>query len=204
MTQSDDTTDSAAKRGQRAQWLQLGVGLVLLVALSFGFAYLLAYLAARFDLPLHEYAWLAYLLVFGSSVLSNLTIIAPVPFGASVIVAAATVWNPVLTALFASFGAVLGEMSGYYAGYLGKKFAILEETRWYRRVESWIHRYGVWAIAFLSFQPVIPFDIGGLIAGAARMPLYKFLPALWAGRFPKYVILVYAALGLVHFIPFLP
>ena len=203
MPEDDNATDGAEKRSNRMQWLRLTIALVVLVALSFGFSYLLTYLADRFEFPLYDYAWLAYLIVFGTSVLTNLTIIAPVPFGASVMVAAATVWDPVLSALFASFGAVIGEMSGYYAGYLGKKMALPEEARWYRRVESWIHRYGMWAVAFLSLQPVIPFDIGGIIAGAARMPLYKFLPALWLGRFPKYIILTYAGLGLIHFIPLL-
>ncbi len=38
---------------------------------------------------------------------------------------------------------------------------------------------------FDCLSAIIPFDIGGLIAGAARMPLYNFLPELWIGNFPS-------------------
>ncbi|MCK4331648.1 MAG: VTT domain-containing protein, partial [Dehalococcoidia bacterium] len=89
-----------------------------------------------------------------------------------------------------------------YAGYLGKRIAIAEKMAGYDRVADWMNRYGLWAIFFLAFQPVIPFDIGGLVAGGARMPLYKFLPALWAGKFLKYIGFCYSGIGLIHFLPF--
>jgi len=197
----DDASDVHGKRGHQVQWLRLAIGLISLVALSFALAYLLGYAAQKLNFPLYDYAWLAFLIVFATSVVCNLSIIAPVPVAASIMIAAATTWNPVLSALFASLGAAIGELSGYYAGYLGKKMAMSDSFAWYGRVENWVHRYGVWAIAFLSFQPIIPFDIGGMVAGAAKMPLLKFLPALWLGRFPKYVILTYAGLGLIRFIP---
>ncbi len=202
VTVADNSGNITPKRGSQTHWLKLVTALVVLVALSFGLAYLLGYVAEKFNLPLYDFAWLAYLIVFGTSLVVNLTIIAPVPFAASLMVAAATEWNPVLIALFASIGAAIGELSGYYAGYLGKKMGISENVAWYRRVERWIQRYGVWAIVFLSFQPIIPFDIGGMIAGAAKMPLHRFLPALWLGRFPKYIIITYAGIGVIHFIPF--
>jgi uncharacterized membrane protein YdjX (TVP38/TMEM64 family) len=94
-------------------------------------------------------------------------------------------------------------MSGYYAGVLGKKVALANETKGYQLMKKWIDKYGFWAIAFLSFQPVLPIEIGGIIAGAAKMPVAKFLPALWVGKFPKYLILIYAGLGLIRFLPFL-
>jgi membrane protein DedA with SNARE-associated domain len=46
-------------------------------------------------------------------------------------------------------------------------------------------------------------EVGGINAGAAKMPVAKFLPALWVGKFPKYIILIYAGLGLIRFLPFL-
>jgi hypothetical protein len=59
------------------------------------------------------------------------------------------------------------------------------------------------AIAFLSFQPILPIEIGGFIAGAARMPIHTFLPALWIGKFPKYLVLIYLGSTLFRFIPLL-
>ncbi|MDP2931606.1 MAG: VTT domain-containing protein, partial [Chloroflexota bacterium] len=172
------------------------------IALSFALAYLVQNAAAKFNFPLYGFAWVAYLVVFVTALVSNLTIIAPVPFAVSVMVAAATKWNPLIIALLGAAGGTLGELSGYYAGYLGRKIAISESVVGYRWIEGWVQRYGVWAILLLAFQPVIPFDVGGLVAGAAKMPLHKFLPALFGGKFPKYILLTYAGIGLIHYIPF--
>ena len=188
---------------KQKNWLRLATLLIGLVALSFGVAYLLQDLGARLHIPLGELAWLAYLSVFGTTLLSSLTIIAPAPpLAIPMMIAAATRWNPVIVALAASIGGTLGELSGYYAGYLGKRIAIAEHMAGYNRVVNWMNRYGLWSIFFLAFQPIIPFDIGGLVAGAARMPLWKFLPALWAGKFLKCIILCYSGIGLIHFLPF--
>ena len=176
--------------------------LIGLIALSFGVAYLLQDLGTRLNIPLGGLAWLAYLSVFGTTLVCNFTIIAPVPVATAIMIATATRWNPVMVALAASIGGTLGELSGYYAGYLSKRIAIAEHMAGYNKVVDWMNRYGLWAVFFLAFQPVIPFDIGGLVAGGARMPLQKFLPALWAGKFPKYIIICYSGIGLIHFLPF--
>ena len=190
------------KRDVRIHWIKLTVAFIILIALSFGLSYLLQNLVAKAQFALRDFGWLAYLIVFGTSLVSNLTIIAPVPFAVSIMVAAATEWNPVLIALLAGIGGGIGELSGYYAGYFGRKIAISDGMIGRGRIEGWIQRYGAWAIFVIALQPVIPFDIGGLIAGAAKMPVRKFLPALIAGRFIKYTILIYAGLGLINFLPF--
>ena len=41
-------------------------------------------------------------------------------------IAAATKWDPLLAAFSASIGDSIGELSGYFAGYLGRKVVILE------------------------------------------------------------------------------
>ncbi len=183
-------------------WIRLIITLVVVLLASFGVSYLLQRYIARFNLPIYGFAWLAYLTVFGLSIAANLSVIVPVPFAVSIMIATATRWDPVLVALSASVGGAIGELSGYYAGYLGKKLAIPEGVIGYKRIESWIQRYGIWTIFFLAIQPLIPFDIGGFIAGAARMPLHKFLPALWLGKFPKYLLLTYLGAELIHTIPF--
>lgn len=192
------------KQGNRINWSGLAVLLITLIAFSFGLAYLLQKLWGRTQLPLDEFAWLACLIVFGVTLLCNLTIIAPVPVAAVITIAAATRWNPILVSLSASIGGTLGELSGYYAGYLGKRIVIAESMVGYEKIASWMRRYGAWAIFFLAFQPILPFDICGLIAGASRMPMYRFLLPLWAGKFPKYIILCYSGIELAHFLPFWP
>lgn len=190
------------KKMKQVRWLRLAISLIVLIGLSLGLMWLLQEVMTLLHLPLDKFAWLAYLNAFISTLLCNLTILVPVPAVTPILIATATKWNPLMVALAASIGGTIGELSGYYAGFLGKRIAINEQVAGYNRATGWMNRYGTWAIAFLAFQPVIPFDIAGLVAGAAKVPMYKFLPALWAGKFPKYIILCYAGAGLIHFLPF--
>ena len=183
------------------RWLKLAVAFIALILISFLLAYWFKKLADSLHLPLDRYAFVAYLVVFVVALIANLTVMAPVPIAVSIMITVAQNWNPVLSALAAALGGSIGELSGYYAGYAGRKIAIANDFVGFNRVEGWINRWGAWAIVFLAFQPVIPFDVGGLIAGAARMPLRKFLPALFAGKFPKYILLAYASIGLIDFLP---
>ncbi len=189
------------RRIEWPRWLKLAAAFIALILVSFLLAYLFKKLADSLHLPLDHYAFLAYLVVFVVALIANLTVIAPVPIAISVMITVAQNWNPVLSALAAALGGSLGELSGYYAGYAGRKIAIANDFVGFNRVEGWINRWGAWAIAFLAFQPVIPFDVGGLVAGAARMPMRKFLPALFVGKFPKYILLAYAGIGIIHFLP---
>ncbi len=189
------------KREKWVRWLKLAIALIALILVSFLLAYWFKKFADSLHLPLDRYAFLAYLVVFLVAVIANLTVIAPVPIAISIMITVAQNWNPILSALAAALGGTIGELSGYYAGYAGRKIAIANDFIGFNRVEGWINRWGAWAIAFLAFQPVIPFDVGGLIAGAARMPIRKFLPALFVGKFPKYILLAYAGIGLIHFLP---
>ena len=186
---------------ERVHWLRLVlvfIGVFLLSAVLSGV--ILYFVRSHFSLS--KVAWLAYVSVFGVTLLINLSFV-PLPFAISVMIAAAARWNPLLIALVGSLGASIGEMSGYYAGVLGKKIAIPDELSGYKLMQRWIQKYGVWAIAFLSFQPLLPIEVGVFIAGAARMSVRKFLPALWLGKYPKYIILMYGGLGLIRLLPFL-
>ena len=188
----------------RERWihyLKIAGILLAVVLLSFIVAYYFNRLVKELDLPIYKYAWLAYGVVFVVTLVANLTVLAPVPFAVIVMTVVAKEWNPALAALSAAAGGTLGELSGYYAGYAGRKIAITSDFIGFDRVEKWINHYGAWAIVFLAFQPLIPFDVGGLIAGAAKMPMRKFLPALFAGKLPKYLLMAYAAVGLIQFLP---
>lgn len=186
----------------RVKWFKLILALVGVLAVSTGFSILILRFAPHPNLAAEHVAWIVYLSILGITLLVNLSFV-PLPIAVSIMIAASTHWNPVLIALSGSLGASLGEMSGYYAGLLGKKIAIPDNLSGYNMMCRWIQRWGIWAIAFLSFQPVLPIEIGGFIAGAARMPVLRFLPALWLGKFPKYLILIYAGLGVIHFLPFI-
>lgn len=186
----------------KIHWLRLILIAVGFLVLSAILGYYLQTLLSRFHIPQDISAWLVYLIIFGVTLVVNLSVI-PLPVAISLMIVAASTWNPILVALFGSLGACLGESSAYLVGYFGTRIAIHKQVMGYTMIQGWIKRFGFWAIAFLSFQPILPIEIGGFIAGLAKMPVQQFLPALWLGKFPKYLILIFAAKGLIHFIPFL-
>jgi membrane protein YqaA with SNARE-associated domain len=186
----------------RNRWVRLAIFLVSFIAISFGLSYAVQGLFYHFQLASDSFFFLAYLIVFGTTLLANVTIIAPVPVALAIMIAAATKWNPLLIAFSASLGGALGELSGYYVGYLGKKIALVQNMEGYERIAGWMNHYGVWAIFLLALQPILPFDVAGIIAGVARMPLQKFMPALWGGKFIKYAVICYSGAGLIRLLPF--
>jgi membrane protein YqaA with SNARE-associated domain len=201
MTFFKDAKEMVTRPGSHVHWARLLIGLVGLIVFSFGLAYLLKYLKDSLNIDLFKFEVLAYVSVFLIALLANMTIIAPVPFAIAIMVGAAEQFNPIIVALCGAAGGSLGELSGYYAGLLGKKFAIPDTIIGYKKIEGWINKYGFWAISVLALQPIIPFDVGGLIAGIAKMPIHKFLPALFVGKFPKYLLMTYAGLELINFLP---
>ena len=186
---------------KQKRWLTLALYVAALAGLSVGFMYLLGYLMAHFNISVEKFATTAYLVVFLVTLASNAGIFVPVYIHVSIMIAAAKYWDPVLVALTASVAGALGETTGYYAGYLGKRIARLENIPGYQRLVGWMKKYGPWGILFLSFQPILPFDVAGLLAGASKLPLWKFLLPCWAGRFPKYLLVCYlgpAVFSILH------
>jgi membrane protein YqaA with SNARE-associated domain len=157
---------------------------------------------AQLDISQEKAAPLVYLIVFGSTLIMNTTILVPVPIATVIMMDAALLWNPILIALVTSIGGALGEMSGYYAGRLGKKIIVPESLIGCGRVAGWVNRYGPLTIFLFAFIPFLPFDIAGMVAGGSKMPLWKFLLPCWAGKFPKYILLCYAfKIGALHLLP---
>jgi uncharacterized membrane protein YdjX (TVP38/TMEM64 family) len=179
-----------SRKSKNWRWVKLGLTILVFVGVSIGLGYLFQRLLSDYQIPQDIPLWLVLLIIFGILAAVNLTLL-PLPFGVSIMIAAAGLWNPALVALAGSLGATLGEFSGYFFGYLGKRVSIREDTPFYKTVCRWVNKYGMWAIAFISFQPIIPFDIGGFVAGITRMPVRKFVIAVWIGKFPKYLIFVY-------------
>jgi membrane protein YqaA with SNARE-associated domain len=175
-----------------------GIGII---GLSIGLFYFLQYLMVHFNISLGEFAPGAYSVIFGVTLLCNAGVMVPVYLHTSLMMVAATIWNPILVALVASIAGTLGEISGYYAGYFGRKIVVTEDMPGYNRFVDWVNRYGVLAIFLFSLQPILPFDIAGLTAGASRLPLWKFLLPCWAGKFIKYAVLCYFGFGALRFLP---
>jgi hypothetical protein len=118
------------ERLKQKRWLRLVLYLVVLTCLSLGFAYLIQYLMAYFNISIERLATTAYLVVFVVTLASNASILAPVFIYLSLMIAAAKFLDPVLVALIASVAGALGETTGYYAGYMGKKIINVDEEIW--------------------------------------------------------------------------
>jgi uncharacterized membrane protein YdjX (TVP38/TMEM64 family) len=200
---------SVAQQIKRNKWLLATIYAVIIFGLSFGL-YLLLQRFIPSPSQVEKLASTAYLVVFLTTLVSNASIIIPVPVFVAVMITAAKMmaevspWGPVLVALTASTAGALGEITGYYAGYLGKKIIVTEATPGYEKLVGWMKRHGPLAIFLLSLQPILPFDIAGLVSGASRIPLWKFVLPCWAGKFPKYLVGCYFGATFLSLLPPLP
>lgn len=121
---------------------------------------------------MEQFAGFGYPGIFLIALLANATVLLPAP-GVAVIYAMGAIFNPFGVGLAAGLGGTIGELSGYLAGFGGQ--AVVERTDIYNRIKPWVDKYGGWAILVLSAIPNPFFDIAGIAAGIAKMPLQTFL-----------------------------
>ena len=111
----------------KVHWLRLALIGVAFVGVSIGMGYLFEGLLSSVKISENIPMWIGLAVVFGLMIAINLTLL-PLPFGVSLMIAAAGFWNPVLVGLAGSLGATLGEVSGYFFGTLGKRVSIGENV----------------------------------------------------------------------------
>ena len=129
---------------------------------------------------LGNFAVYGYPGIFLVNLIGNATLILPAPAYAAVF-AVGSVMDPVLVGIVGGLGAALGEMTGYLAGVGGRP--VVKNRMLYERLEGWMHKRGMMLVIFLlALVPNPIFDVGGLLAGALRMPVFRFLLACWAGK----------------------
>ncbi len=147
---------------------------------------------------LKNFEVLGYPGIFLISLISNATIMLPAP-GFIVTLIGGSIFNPFLVAVAAAAGAVLGELTGYLAGYSGR--GVFQRAPSYDRLEGLMQEYGGWTVLVLAALPNPIFDIAGAAAGALRMPVLAFLIWGFAGKLIKMLAIAYAgALGLDWFL----
>lgn len=131
-----------------------------------------------------------YLGIFLVSVLGNATIILPVPVILTAFVGGG-IFNPFWVGVIAAAGASIGELTGYLAGAAGQ--IVVEKDKRLQKVEGWMHRYGLVALFVLAAIPNPAFDLAGIVAGATKIPVWKYLVAVSLGKAVKF--LIFAFLG---------
>ncbi|HEX9796096.1 MAG TPA: VTT domain-containing protein [Anaerolineales bacterium] len=173
-------SSASATNGWRLRLLRI-VTLVLVIGLS---VFLFSIRDRATELAAYGYPG-----IFLISVLTNATLILPMP-GVALTFAAGAIFHPLAVGIAAGLGSTLGELTGYLAGFSGQ--GVLERAPLYERLLGWTDRYGQWAILVLAIVPNPVFDLAGAAAGALRMPLRQFL--VWAaiGKTIKMLIFAYA------------
>jgi membrane protein YqaA with SNARE-associated domain len=137
---------------------------------------------------------LGYPGIFLVSMLSNATLILPVP-GVLFTSAMGAIFNPFWVALAAGSGATLGEISGYVVGFSGQ--GVIENKVWYDRISGWMLKYGDLTIFLLALIPNPLFDIAGMVAGALKMPIWRFLLWVWLGKCIKMLAFALGGAGIL-------
>jgi membrane protein DedA with SNARE-associated domain len=136
-----------------------------------------------------DFAAFGYPGIFIIALLANATVLLPAP-GVAIIYAMGAIFNPLGVGLAAGTGGAIGELSGYLAGFSGQ--AVIERTDIYDRIKPWVKKYGGWAIMVLSAIPNPFFDVAGIAAGMAKMPVRTFLFFTWIGQLIKMTLFALA------------
>jgi membrane protein YqaA with SNARE-associated domain len=133
---------------------------------------------------LQELERYGYAAVFLVGLVSNATLILPVP-GLAVSSVLGSVFNPWIVGLVAGISQALGELTGYMAGYSGQTW--VDDHPRYDQLVRWMKQYGVFTIFLLALLPNPLFDVAGIIAGVLRLPIWKFLLSAAVGKVIKNV-----------------
>lgn len=161
--------------------------LVFVIALTF-FLFIYKKQISEWTKELPGLHFFAYPAIFLISILANATIILPVP-GVVLTAEMGAVFNPILVAIAAGAGASIGEFSGYLAGFSGR--GVIENRKWYERVVRWMGKYGDITILIMAIIPNPFFDIAGMVAGAMKMPWWRFMVWCMVGKTIKMLAFAY-------------
>ena len=175
--------------------------LLLIIAITIGL-----FFYGRNPETLAELEKYRYLGAFLISLMGNATVLLPgivlpvlIALGIDFYQASGGLAGPIMIGMVGGVGAAIGEIVGYMAGYSGR--GVVENRRLYKRLVGWVKKWGGIAIFIFTLVPLF-FDLVGLVAGALRFPLWRFVLICWLGRTLLYVVfVVLAALGLKILLP---
>ena len=146
---------------------------------------------------INEFAEFGYAGIFFISILSNATIIMPIP-GVVFTSAMGAVFNPFWVALAAGCGAALGELTGYLAGFSGQ--FVIDRKDWYQELTKWMKKYGNLTVLVMAFIPNPFFDLTGIVAGALKMPVARFLFWCAMGKILKMLVFALTGSSMMQFV----
>jgi len=165
--------------------------IVLLIAL-----FLLTIILLLNRNQIKEFAKFGYAGIFIVSILSNATLILPIP-GVVFTSAMGAVFNPFWVAIAAGCGAALGELTGYLAGFSGQ--FVVEHKDWYQKLEQLMKKYGNLTVLVMAFIPNPLFDLTGIAAGVLKMPVARFLFWCVIGKILKMLLFAFTGSSVMQF-----
>jgi membrane protein YqaA with SNARE-associated domain len=169
----------------RLEYVLLAASVLLVTAFAFAFFY--------FDVNIAELQTYGYVGVFAISLIGSASIFLPTQSIAAIFGGGAVLHPilgipaPLVVGVVAGFGESLGEFTGYAAGYGGS--AVIRDRTFYRWIQDWMQRHGSITMFVFSAIPNPVFDVAGTIAGATKMPPWKFFVAVWLGKTLKDIVI---------------
>jgi membrane protein YqaA with SNARE-associated domain len=169
----------------RADFALLAASMLVVTALAFAFFY--------FDVNFAQLRTYGYVGVFAVSLIGSASIFLPTPSIAAVFGGGAMLHPvlgipaPIVVGVVAALGETLGEFTGYAAGYGGG--SVIRERPFYQSLQQWMHKNGSVVMFVFAAVPNPLFDVAGTIAGAVRMPLWKFFVAVLLGKTLKDIVI---------------
>ncbi len=144
---------------------------------------------------LEKLAGLGYLGIFLINLLGSATIVIPTPAIVATFIGG-SIYNPYLVGLVSGVGTTIGELTGYIAG-LGAT-ALIEEDKKYQKIRRWMSINGFITIFILALIPNPFFDLSGIVSGATKYPLKKFLLATFLGKTLRFIMIALVGANSLH------
>ena len=133
-----------------------------------------------------------YLGAFAINGISSASVVLPAPGGAIVLLMAPD-YNPLALGVAAGMGGALGSLTAYLVGAHARP--ALQGRRHYPRAHRLIHRFGSVLLILATLMPVSPGDFMGVLAGATRYPISRYLVYVTIASVIKMTVMVYAAIA---------
>ncbi len=143
-----------------------------------------------------------YTALFFASIISASTVIIPMPLYVLIFFASGLGLNPLIVSIVSGIGSGIGEMTGYLVGIGSGKVISKSLHKKIKKVDefkNFIKRYGFFAILVIGILP-FPFDVAGIIAGAANLGMKRFLLAAIISKIIKTLMIAYAGYFALPFI----
>ncbi len=175
----EETDDNEASAPTIKPWLTILqiVGVLAIVVGAF-------WLGTQRELVQRFSQW-GYASSFLISLIGSATVILPAP-GLALIIALGAHLNPVLLGVVAGFGSGLGELTGYFAGKAGRDL-VSQQGRFNATLHKMTTRYTTPVLFVLAILPLPVFDFAGILAGALRLPVLRFLTIVISGKIIKHI-----------------